>query len=50
MSFNDDDYYVYWEATRKLAYRSSGKSPRPVPLPGQAVAKGMTSKHLNLSE
>lgn len=48
ISFNDDDYYVYWAHTLQLAYQCSGKRNRPVPLHGQSVAKGLSAKYLGL--
>ena len=47
-SFNDDDYYVYWPDTKQLAAHYSCKTAKPVPLPGQQVATGMTAKNLGL--
>lgn len=47
-TFNDDDYYVYWDGSKRLAAHYSAKSPRPVPLPGQVVVRGMRAKDLGL--
>lgn len=48
IEFLDDDWYLYWVATKKIAAQYSSKSPAPVPLPGQAVCKGMQAKRLGL--
>ena len=47
-SFNDDDYYVYWPDTLQLAAHYGSKCSKPVPLPGQQVAVGLSAKYLGL--
>lgn len=47
--FNDDDFYVYDEATLELLQEVGCKAGwRPVAKPGQAVARGMRAKWLGL--
>lgn len=47
-SFNDDDFYVFWTQTKQLAAHYSNKCSKPVPLPGQQVATGLSAKYLGL--
>ncbi len=47
-SFNDDDYYVYWEQTKQLAAQYGSASRKPVPLPGQVVELGLAAKNRGL--
>ena len=45
---NRDDWYLYWEATKKIAAQYSSKNSKPVPLPGQAVCKGSQLRALGV--
>lgn len=49
MSFNDDDFYVIDTESMRVIRHVGCKSPRPTPLPGQMVVRGMQAKYMQLN-
>lgn len=47
-SFNDDDWYIYDLATKKVIRHYGSSYPKPNPKPGQDVVRGMRARWLGL--